>query len=165
MTTMDLVYVAALILAAMATVMAFRLLWAVIGLAVVSAVVTILLFRFGAPIAGVFELSVCAGLIPAIFISTISLTRRLTPEAMTERRKEKLKRFIPLLVVLIIAAVLLSQVHLVLNFPTPPASAEKPDVQTVLWWLRQVDLVGQIVILMGGAYAVRVLFKEFKREH
>ena len=40
-------------------------------------VLAILMFRLTRPSAAVFELSVCAGLIPVIFISAISLTQRL----------------------------------------------------------------------------------------
>jgi NADH:ubiquinone oxidoreductase subunit 6 (subunit J) len=58
-----------------------------------------LMFRLQAPLAGVFELSVCAGLIPAIFLSTIGLTQRLAPETLAARRKEKVRRswFLPIL--------------------------------------------------------------------
>ena len=51
------------------------LLYVAISLATVSAILALVLFMFGANIAGVFELSVCAGLITVLFVSTVSLTK------------------------------------------------------------------------------------------
>jgi NADH-quinone oxidoreductase subunit J len=161
-TMLDILLVWLLVGAAMATVMTPRILWSVIGLAVTSAVLTILMFRFDSPLAAVFELSVCAGLIPAIFISTISLTQRLSPEGMAERRREKWRRFGLLPVLVILVGVALMQVHIPLDFVAPPA-AKETDVRNVLWHVRHIDLVGQIAILLGGAWGVVVLLKERKR--
>ena len=163
METLDLILLAALVVSALVTVVMARLLWAVIGLATVSALLSILMFRFGAPLAAVFELSVCAGLIPAILIGAVSLTRRLTPEELVERKKEKIRRFALLPVLVILAGLLLSQAHLALDFmPLPPGP--ETDVRNILWNLRHADLVGQIVILLGGALGVVVLLKGWKRE-
>ena len=163
MTTLDIILVIAVVAAALATVMMSRLLWSVIGLAVTSAMVAVVMFRFKASLAGVFELSVCAGLIPAIFISAISLTQRLTPEALQDRRREKRRRYGVLPVLVAVAAIALSQAHLPLDFITAAPAAET-DVRNVLWHLRTIDLVGQIAVLLGGAFGVVVLLKESKRE-
>jgi NADH-quinone oxidoreductase subunit J len=162
--SVEIVLLAALVLAALATVMTARLLRAVIALAVTSAIVAILMFRLGAPIAAVFELSVCAGLIPAIFISTIGLTARLTPETLSTRRKEKLKRFWYLPVIVVLAAVALSQVHFPVTFAPPPTAQAPSEVRDVLWHSRQIDLLGQIVVLLAGAFGVAVLLKRRKDE-
>ena len=69
-----------LVLFALFTVLIKNLLKAVISLAAASASLTIIMFMLNAPLAAVFELSVCAGLITVIFISVISLTKPLTPE-------------------------------------------------------------------------------------
>lgn len=159
--TLNVILLAVLVLSAVMTVMSFRLLWAAIGLATVSSVVTILMFMLGAPLAAVFELSVCAGLIPAILVSAISLTRRLDAEKMAERRKEKFRRFIFLPVILIVVGLLLTGLHIA---DLPKVEAGTSDVRNVLWHLRQIDLVGQIAILLGGALAVEVLLKELKRD-
>ena len=105
--TLDLCLVVALVLAALATVMSVRLIRSVIGLAVTSVLLTVIMFHLNSPLAAVFELSVCAGLIPAIFISTIGLTARTDPGAMAALRRDKLKRDGLLPVLLIIAAVAL----------------------------------------------------------
>jgi len=47
------------------------------------------------------------------------------------------------------------------NLPTQPT---ENDVRIILWNLRQLDLLGQIVILLAGAFGVAVLFKERKNE-
>src|SRR5512139_2453979 len=51
------------------------LLYVAVSLAAISAILALVLFMFGANIAGVFELSVCAGLITVLFIATVSLTK------------------------------------------------------------------------------------------
>lgn len=160
---LNYILVAALVVSALGTVMAARLLMAALGLAITSAVLSIILFRFDAPLAAVFELSVCAGLIPAIFISAIGMTRRMSDEDLAERQKRRFRKlwFLPVLTILI--GVALTRVHVALDFPMPGATAVK-DVREVLWNLRHVDLVGQVVILMGGAFAVVVLVKELKHE-
>jgi NADH-quinone oxidoreductase subunit J len=158
---LDIVLLICLVAAAVATVMTARLLRSAIALALTSAVLTVLMFRMDAPLAGVFELSVCAGLIPAILISTIGLTQRLTFETLEVRRKELLRRFwyLPLIVVLV--GIAMTHVRIPLDFPPPPPPAAI-SVREVLWNLRHVDLLGQIVILLAGAFGVAVLVKEVK---
>ena len=75
-----------LLLAGICTVMTFNLLKSAIGLAVTSAILSLLLFLMDAPLAGVFELSVCAGLITVVFISVISLTKTLGAAEARARR-------------------------------------------------------------------------------
>ena len=161
--TINIILVAALILAALATVTTARLLRSVLGLALTSAIVAILIFRLHAPLAAVFELSVCAGLIPAIFISTVGLTQRLTPQTLTERKQEKLRNYGLLPIIVILAGVMLSRVHISPDMVLPPGGAEE-SVRKVLWSLRHIDMVGQVVILLGGAFGVVVLLKEFKHD-
>jgi NADH-quinone oxidoreductase subunit J len=161
--TSDILLLTALVLAAAWTVMTPRLMRSVVGLAVTSALLTLLMFRLDAPLAGVFELSVCAGLIPAIFLSTIGLTQRLGPEQLAERKKSRLRRYWALPVLLVLVGALLSQVHMVVPIAAAPAVPEA-DVREVLWGQRQLDLLGQIVILLGGAFGVVLLVKERKHD-
>jgi NADH-quinone oxidoreductase subunit J len=68
-------FVAAIACAVMAV--AFKeLLFAAIALAALSAALAVIFYRLDSPYAAVIELSVCAGLVTALFITTISLTRR-----------------------------------------------------------------------------------------
>ena len=64
-----------LVLASVAAVLAKDLIKSAIGLAVASLLLGIVFFRMGAPYAGVFEISVVAGLITVLFILTIALTK------------------------------------------------------------------------------------------
>ena len=160
---LDWILVVALVLVAVATVMTARLLISAIALALASAILAVIMFRLDAPLAAVFELSVCAGLIPAILISAIGLTRRLGPEDLQERKRAQLKKywFLPILIVMI--AVVLSRLVVVLDLTfVIPAVAPVADPREVLWNLRHVDLLGQVVVLLGGAFAVVVLLKEFR---
>jgi NADH-quinone oxidoreductase subunit J len=159
--TFDLCLVVALVLAALATVMSVRLIRSVIGLAATSVILTIIMFHLDSPLAGVFELSVCAGLIPAIFISTIGLTARTMPAELPSLRRDKLKRYGLLPVLLAIAAVALSQ--LVLPQVAETTVVHK-SVRAVLWGQRQIDLIGQVVVLLAGAMGVVVLVKERRNE-
>lgn len=162
--TLDILLLAAMVLAVLATVMAARVLRAAIGLAAASAVLAVIMFRLGAPIAAVFELSVCAGLIPAIFISAIGLTQRLAPESLVVRRKETFRRFWILPIVVVLVAFALQYANVPLGFPIPPELKPAPDVRDVLWNQRQFDLIGQIVLLLGAALGVVVLLKEPTRD-
>ena len=56
-------------------VLAKDLIKSAIGLALASLFLGIIFFRMGAPYAGVFEISVVAGLITVLFMLTIALTK------------------------------------------------------------------------------------------
>ena len=73
---MDNLILLATAFAGLWTVMTRSLLKAALGLAVTSALIAVILFRLDSPLAAVIELSVCAGLITAVFVSAISLSRR-----------------------------------------------------------------------------------------
>jgi NADH-quinone oxidoreductase subunit J len=160
-TATDIVLLAAMVLAAVATVATARLMRSVIGLAVTSAVLTVFMFRMEAPYAAVFELSVCAGLIPAIFLSTIGLTQRLTPEGLEARRRDKWRRFWLLPIILVLIVIAASQMHPAPELPALPARVA--DVRAVMWYERHLDLLAQVVILLAGAFGIVVLIKEAKR--
>lgn len=157
----EVVSLSAMVVFALWAAMTTYLLRAVVGLALISAVVSVLMFLLKAPMAAVFELSVCAGLIPAIFLSAISITRKQTPMAKIVEAKDHLKKFwlLPLLVMLAGLALTQIHVHLPALVETAAPAASKQDVRQVLWSLRHMDLLGQIVILLGGAFGVAVLVK------
>ena len=67
--------IAGLVVIAICAVLAVHLrdiLRAAIALAALSVVLAAIFFKLGAPYAGAFELSVCAGLITVLFIAAIS---------------------------------------------------------------------------------------------
>ena len=161
--TINILLLIALVLAAVATAVNSRVLRAVIWLAVASAVLSVVMFRLSAPIAAVFELSVCAGLIPAIFITVIGVTRRLGPEDVAARKKEILRSFWYLPLILIFVGIALINVHVPANY-TAPAIPSGQDVRYILWGSRQMDLIGQVAILLGGVFAVVILLMRSRDE-
>ena len=162
--TLDLILLFGLILAALWTVMTVRLIRSIVGLALTSAILSVIMYRLKSPLAAVFELSVCSGLISVIFVTTVSFTQRISKENLHIRRRERLLRFWYLPVILIAAGLLLSQYLLVPQFNLHTlAPAKELDARNVLWHFRHLDLLGQVVMLLAGALGVVVLFKEYKK--
>lgn len=161
MDKIDFILLAVMTIAALWTVMGRSLLKATIGLAVTSAVLSIIIFRLGSPLAAVFELSVCTGLITVVFVSTISLTKPLTHKDIVEISKRRTRRFIYLPIILIISAVILLRAGApgAMVISTGEASGSVTDV---LWNTRQLDMFGQIILIIAGALGVVVLFTEAK---
>ncbi|MDD5617950.1 MAG: hypothetical protein PHG69_02550 [Candidatus Omnitrophica bacterium] len=152
-----------LVLAALWATMTRSLLRSAVGLACVSAILTVIMFELNAPLAGVFELSVCTGLITVVFISTVSLTQPLTRQEIIKYTKERLTRFWYLPFIIVAAGILLSLIHITLPQSLPPVEIEH-DVRYVLWNLRPLDLIGQIIMLLAGTFGVVVLFKEIYKK-
>ena len=162
---MNLIYALLILLmiAALMVVFSSKLLMAAISLAVTSIMVTLLMFRLNSPMAAVFELSICAGLITVIFITTISFVKTETQEELLETRKRRIKKYIALPVILIIVGVVISFVIKPMVL-TLPAIAPETNVADVLWNLRQVDLLGQAIMLLVGVFGIVVLFKEGQKD-
>jgi len=163
MTAIDIILLTAMVVAALWTVMTRSLLKSTIGLAVTSAIITIIMFRLNSPLAAVFELSVCTGLITAVFISTISLVKPLTHKQIVQLSKDRIKRFWYLPLIVIVTGIAL----IYLKAPAPfefPAAAVETDVRRVLWNSRQLDLFGQIAVLLAGVFGIVILFKETRKK-
>jgi NADH-quinone oxidoreductase subunit J len=150
------------------TIMAAAALWSAmtrslirsaIALALTSALLAIVLYRLGSPLAGVFELSVCSGLISVLFISAISMSEAMSWAQIIQHMKQRRARFayLPVLVLVIGLMVSLLKVPLGLRLPLPEI---QKDPGMVIWSLRQLDLLGQVIIFLVGALGVVVLFKE-----
>jgi NADH:ubiquinone oxidoreductase subunit 6 (subunit J) len=134
------------------------LLRSAISLAVASLLLGIIFFRMNAPYAGVFEISVVAGLITVLFVLTIALTK--TDE---EVRESKLVNVVfPVVFVAFIVIDALVMKSLIGKVPALAASAETGTFGDVLWKARTYDLVGQIAVILAGVFAVLALFR--KRE-
>ena len=161
--TLNIFILIFLIIAALWMVMTRSLLRSAIGLALVSLVLTIIMFRLDSPLAAVFELSVCAGLIPVLFISTISLTHPLNKQEMVQHMKDRFRRFWYLPFIIVIAGIALSllKVKINLNLPLPETDN---NVRDILWNLKPLYLVGQIIVLLAGAFGVVILFKDSKKD-
>ncbi|MCX5666055.1 MAG: hypothetical protein NT036_03275 [Candidatus Omnitrophica bacterium] len=159
MTLIDIILLTAMVVAASWTVMTRSLLKSTIGLAFTSAIITIIMFRLKSPLAAVFELSVCTGLITAVFVSTISLTKPLTHKEIIKLSKDRVKRFWYMPVIMLTVGAALISLKLPGDFKMPLKLAEG-DVRSVLWNSRQLDIFGQIVVLLAGVFGIVLLFKE-----
>lgn len=160
--SIELILLFCLVLAALWTVMTVRLIHSIVGLALTSVILSVLMYRLASPLAAVFELSVCAGLISVIFIITVSFTHRVSKEEMPGRRKERLIRFWYLPIIVVCTGLLLMLYLKVSPFEIPAPAGEQ-NVRDVIWNLRHLDLLGQVVVLLAGALGVAVLFKEHKK--
>ena len=156
----NIVLLFAMTISALWAVMARSLLKGTIGLALTSAIITILMFKLNAPLAAVFELSVCAGLITVIFVSAISLTKPLTHKEIICASRDRIKRFIYLPVIIVIAAVVLYYLKIPNYFEKAVMGNTAIDVRAILWGIRHFDLFGQIALMIVGALGVVILFKE-----
>ena len=162
MQTFSIILCLMLLIFSAAAVMMFRsLIKATICLAVTSVLLSIVLFLLGAYWAALFELSVCAGLITVVFISTISFFTAARRSEEQERDHHSRFRLLPYLMVLsglaLLALLALSGFSLERTLPPPTVFAE---FKQVLWNNRQVDVLAQIALILAGSFAVIVLFKE-----
>lgn len=162
-TSIHILLLSLTVICAIFAVVRTRVIRAAIMLASISVLVTIILFLLETPLAAIFELSVCAGLITVIFISVISLTNPLTKEERNEERENMFKKFLLLPVVVIVCATAFILITKGVSFiPVPAGAAAEITDKAAMWHLRQIDLIGQIIILLAGVFGVVVLFKDNK---
>jgi len=165
--TVIIILLAGMIVCAVACIVLGNLVKAGVAMAATSAILSIVMFMLKAPWAAAFELSVCAGLIPVIFMSTISMTNIKSKEELEELKKERKKRFFLFPVFLIIlAAVVLAVMwpHIVDFSRSYIIPAFTGNVKEILWNNRQIDLLGQIIIILAGVFGVIIFFKESVEE-
>ena len=152
-------------LCALWAVMATDILKSAIALALASVFLSVAMFLLGSPLAAVFELSVCAGLITVIFISVVSMIKpegHDRAEDMTLRKNRRLKKYLPLPLLLIVAGILLWMVRV--DMPALPVADVSPlKLSEVMWGERRVDLAGQAIIILVGVFGIVVLFKEYMK--
>lgn len=132
-----------------------------IALAVASATLGIIMYQLGSTWAALFEISVCSGLVTVIFISAISLSN--VDKKDLEKVYEDKKRMVFLPAVLIVSGVVLVVIAIAAKISLPAADTTKKvvdDMREILWNNRQVDIWGQIIVMITGAFAVVVLFRE-----
>lgn len=158
--TLYIVLLSLLLLAGLWSVLTLHMLKSAIALAATSAILALLLFLMKASLAGVFELSVCAGLITVVFIGVISLTKQLTDAEARERDISRLKRFALLPILVLVAGGIMYAIHPHVDISSLPQNTGSMDVRQVLWNFRRFDLVGQIIIILAGVFGVVVLFKD-----
>jgi NADH-quinone oxidoreductase subunit J len=142
-------------------VMLRSLIKSAIALAGASAMLAIIMYTLDSVWAAIFELSVCSGLVTVIFISAISLSN--TDKQDLAGLYEDTKRMALLPAILIISGVVLVLIAAASPAILPAAAPAAETVDTfreILWTHRQVDIWGQVIVVLAGALTVVALFKE-----
>ena len=144
----DLLIVAAMLGCAFQAVRGTRLLLAALWLAGASALTALLMFRLGAPEVGVIELSVGAGLVTVLFVFAINIAGEEPPVAVRSLVPT------PLTVVVALCAVGLGAAMALPNLRAESATVQPERFAKVLWENRSLDVLLQVVLIIGGVLAV-----------
>ncbi len=131
------------------------LLYVAVCLAAGSAILALVLFKFDANIAGVFELSVCAGLITVLFIATVSLTKDSDKKVETRLPTY----FIPLFVLIFIGMDFFIMQWLARSVLSAGAPQHSGTFQQVFWNMRSSDILGQVALILAGVFGILSLFR------
>ncbi len=154
--TLQILLLTGLVLFSILAILSKNLLRSAISLAVASLVLGIIFFGMNGPYAGVFEISVVAGLITVLFILTIALTK-----GESDARESNLVRIIfPLFFVVFIIIDVLVMKSLIQKIPALPGSADQGTFGDVLWKQRTFDLIGQLAVILAGVFSVLALFRK-----
>ena len=145
------------LIAAFACMAVFQkdLIRAALSLAFMSALFALLLYRMNSPYAAVFELSVVAGLITVLFVSTIALTGE---KGAVREARWPLYSF-PLFMILF---GLLDITVMKTLFSSVPQGVKNSagSFGMTLWGIRSLDLLGQMAVIFGGVFGVLALLRE-----
>jgi uncharacterized MnhB-related membrane protein len=149
----DLLIVAAILVCALMAVREERLLISALWLAGTSALTAVMMYRLGAPEVAVIELSVGAGLVTVLFVFAINIAGEDTPS---------LRALIPAPLAWIVAVGTVAVVAW-MALPTlnaPGRSLQTTPFATVLLDHRSLDVLLQVVLIVGGVLAVLGLLAE-----
>jgi NADH-quinone oxidoreductase subunit J len=145
-----------LVVCSILAVFAKDLLKSAIALAGASIFLALAFFRMGAVYVGVFEVSVVAGLITVLFISTISLTR---DEGEVKESRWTWLVFPAFFVgVVLLDLAVMGQMLGAVNIL--PGFSDTEAFGRVFWGERTFDLVAQIAIILAGVFCVLALFRK-----
>jgi NADH-quinone oxidoreductase subunit J len=131
------------------------LLYSAVALALASVMLAVVLFLFKANIAAVFELSVCAGLITVLFVSTISLTKNSDQKG--ESRVPA--AFLPFVLVLLLALDLGLTVWLAREMLPASQDGTLTSFKEVFWTTRATDIWGQVSLVLVGVFGILAIFR------
>jgi NADH-quinone oxidoreductase subunit J len=159
---MDILLLVLLIASSITAVLVRDMLKAALSLAAASIILAIIFFRMGALYAGVFEVSVVAGLITVLFVSTIALTK--TEDSVKERNWPVFLFPVFLGLVVLFDVLLMNRIGWLAKIgPNAVPDVNQNLFGQVLWTQRTFDLVGQIAIIMAGVVVVLALFRKEKK--
>uniref|UniRef100_A0A7V0Z5N1 NADH-quinone oxidoreductase subunit J n=1 Tax=candidate division WOR-3 bacterium TaxID=2052148 RepID=A0A7V0Z5N1_UNCW3 len=156
MQTLYLISILGLVFFSILAILIKDLLKAALSLMGASIFLAIIFFFMKAYYAGVFEISVVAGLITVLFVSTIGLTRS------DDFKESKVPTIIfPLFFIWFIIIDILIFGALINRFPVMGYRVSEPGTfGEVFWHKRTFDLVGQIGIIFAGVFSVLALFRK-----
>jgi NADH-quinone oxidoreductase subunit J len=130
------------------------LLYGAAALAAASVLLSIVLFRFGANVAAAFELSVCAGLITVLFVSTVSLTKD-----SDQKSEARLPAVLLVPVMAALAAVSYFVVRWLAGVLPAPPPASALTFQEAFWGQRTTDVLGQISLVLVGVFGLLAILR------
>lgn len=148
----ELLLVIAAIFCAFEVMRAQRLLLSTLWLAMTSALVSILLFRLGAPDVAVIELSVGAGLVTVLFVFAFSIVGEDTLDDLSLVPR-------PLVWSMILLVSVILGWYILPISTTRQLSGELPFA-TILWQLRGLDVFAQIILIFAGVMGLLGLLSE-----
>lgn len=141
------------------------LLKAAVALAAASVFLSVVLFHHGAWVAAVFELSVCAGLITVLFVSTVSLTKDSDQNEESRITGYLLPAFLLFFIGLDFFAL-----KWIDRFVPPvqtmvQAATGTSGFSAAFWGERTTDVLGQAALILAGVFAILALFKRTAKHH
>ena len=131
---------------------------AALSLAFMSALLAVLLYRLDSPYAAVFELSVVAGLITVLFVSTIALTRE------DEEKESSWPLYVFVLGLLLFGLIDISVMKSLFGVSPPGAGNVTKSFGDTLWNVRALDMIGQIAVIFGGVFGVLALLRDTEKD-
>jgi uncharacterized MnhB-related membrane protein len=149
----DVLTVAAIFVCALMAIREERLLISALWLAGTSALAAVMMYRLGAPEVAVIELSVGAGLVTVLFVFAINIAGEDTPSLRSLVPR-------PLAWLVAIAAVGLGAWMGVPALGVPASGPQATPFAAVLWEQRSLDVLLQVVLIVGGVLAVLGLLAE-----
>jgi uncharacterized MnhB-related membrane protein len=150
----DLLIVAAVLLCALQAVRSARLLIAALWLAGASALTALMMYRLGAPEVAVIELSVGAGLVTVLFVFAINIAGEEPPVTLGSLVPA------PLAWLAALSAVALGAWMALPHLRPDQAPLQTERFATVLWEHRSLDVLLQVVLIVGGVLGVLGLLSE-----
>jgi len=151
------------VISAVMAVMSKKLLNSAIMLAITSIAVSLILFSYNAPWAGVFELSVCAGLITVLFISAISLMKKEDSIIKENYVKYIILPFLVIIMLIISGLYILPYFEYLTNYSK--YSHYNPSVGDIIWHYRSIDIIGQITLLACAVFVIKSIFYKRRNEN
>lgn len=162
----NILILALLFLLVLGVVLVKDLLKAAVALALASVMLSVVLFRAGMWMAATFELSVCAGLITVLFVSTVSLTKDSDQNEESKISGYLLPAFLLFFIGIDFFAV--KWIGKTISPATQGAqmiSGSLSGFSKVFWGERTTDILGQAALILAGVFAILSLFKRKAIKH